>query len=152
MLEPAQLSDLDAINALVKQADELHAAWRPDLFSGGDNGFSADILLEMQKNKELFVVRAGGKTIAFTRVRIQAIGRMDEVPVKKVMFLEELCVDEAARHQGIGQRIVDDLKVMAKEAGCTSVCLTVYPENENARALYEKTGFSVSSINMRCKI
>lgn len=152
MLELAQLSDLDSINSLVKQADDLHAAWHPDLFSGADNCFSADILLEMQKKRELFVVRMNEQTVAFTRIRIQSIGRVDDVPVRKAMFLEEICVDEAVRHQGIGQRIMDDLKSMAKEAGCISICLTVYTENENARALYEKSGFSVSSINMRYKV
>lgn len=152
ILELARHSDLEAINVLTKQANDLHAAWRPDLFRNTDTGFSESVFIQLQKDKEIYVVRSAEAVAAFVRIRIQPIGRPDDVPVRKVLFLEEICVDEQLRHQGIGMRIMDDLKVMAKAEGCTSICLSVFPQNENALAFYRKCGFDVTNIAMRCGI
>ena len=152
ILELAQLSDLEAINALAKQANDLHAVWRPDLFQNVDDSFSESVFLDLQRDQEIYVARSAGKTVAFTRIRIQPIGRPDDVPVRKVLFLEEICVDERVRHQGFGRQIMDDLKAMAKQEGCTSICLSVFPQNENAYAFYQKCGFDVTNIAMRCGI
>ena len=152
ILELAQLTDLDAINRLAKQATELHALWRPDLFQNADESFSVPVFLDLQKDKELYVVRSEEAVVAFTRIRIQPIGRPDDVPVRKVLFLEELCVDEKLRHRGIGTQMMNDLKAMAKAQGCISICLSVFPQNENAVSFYQKCGFDVTNIAMRCGI
>lgn len=151
-LELAQLSDLERINALAKQAEDLHAAWRPDLASSTERAFTEELFHDLQEEKQLYVIRDQGNTVAFVRIRVQPIGSPYDVPVKKVLYLEEICVDEALRHQGIGTKIMDDLKAFCREQGCISICLSVYPENEAARAFYEKRGFGVSSINMRMKV
>lgn len=152
LLELARLSDLDAINLLAKQADDLHAAWRPDLAPGTERAFTEELFCDLQLEKQLYVLRKQGNIVAFVRIRLQPLGSPYDVPVRKALYLEEICVDEALRHQGIGMEIMNDLKAFCQEQDCISICLSVYPENEAARAFYQKCGFGVSSINMRMKI
>ncbi|MGA8765139.1 MAG: ribosomal protein S18-alanine N-acetyltransferase [Candidatus Sulfotelmatobacter sp.] len=58
--------------------------------------------------------------------------------------IENLVVDEAARRQGLGKRLVDELMSQARSAGAQSVYLEVRESNRAARALYESAGFAMS--------
>lgn len=57
--------------------------------------------------------------------------------------LEGLCVREDARGRGIGSALVETICNEAVTRGHTEVCLDVTDTNPRARALYERTGFSV---------
>ncbi|WP_435364699.1 GNAT family N-acetyltransferase [Haloarchaeobius sp. DYHT-AS-18] len=58
-------------------------------------------------------------------------------------YATELAVAPANRREGRGKRLFQSLFVHLRRAGCQAVTLTVQPENEGARDLYEELGFVV---------
>ncbi|WP_439027283.1 GNAT family N-acetyltransferase [Haloarchaeobius sp. DT45] len=56
-------------------------------------------------------------------------------------FATELAVAPAHRREGRGRRLFQSLFVHLQRADCRAVTLTVQPENEGARGLYEDLGF-----------
>ena len=71
---------------------------------------------------------------------------------RKVMLVNQVCVDEALRNHGIGTQMMEELRVLAKAFGCTDLQLSVYPQNDEAVSFYQKCGFMIQSINMQRKV
>ena len=61
------------------------------------------------------------------------------VPFKS-LFIDDLCVDQQARGQHIGESLFEYVKQQAKEQGCYEVTLNVWAGNTPAEHFYEKTG------------
>ena len=54
----------------------------------------------------------------------------------------------AWRSRGFGSLALSEMKRLLKERGIGEVGLRVAPENDSAKALYEKQGFHITGINM----
>lgn len=145
-LEPAQCGDREAVNALAVQVNDLHASWCPELYRHTDEMYTREVFSQDLAEKSIYVMRRNGKTVAYIRVRVgEWNGSAPDA--RKILYLEEICVDEAQRHQGIGKQIMSDVKVLARELGCTELRLSAVPQNTAAIALYEHAGLNVRMLN-----
>ena len=61
------------------------------------------------------------------------------VPFKS-LFIDDLCVDQQARGQHIGESLFEYVKQQAKEPGCYELTLNVWAGNPSAAHFYEKNG------------
>ena len=58
----------------------------------------------------------------------------------KTLFIEDLCVDQAARGQKIGDQLYQFAVSYAKEIGCYNLTLNVWNDNEGALRFYQRQG------------
>jgi ribosomal protein S18 acetylase RimI-like enzyme len=63
-------------------------------------------------------------------------------------FVYDLFIEEAHRGQSRGKQAMLALEEKAKELGLHTVALHVFAHNAVARALYERLGYEVKSLNM----
>ena len=151
MLELATSSDAADINRLSSQVAALHAAWRPDLFRTAEVSYTEETLTELIRERSIFVARIGGIVVGYTAFWIWETNGPCSVP-RKVMSINDFCVDEPYRDQGIGTDMMAELRVLARAFGCTDMQLTVYPQNDDAVGFYQKCGFTIKSIDMQRKV
>lgn len=151
ILEPAKLSDREAVNRIDVQVNDLHALWRPDIFRPSGEGLPEDFFKECVENQTLYVARMDEKVIGFVIFFTWQTNGPASVP-SKVLDIDAIAIDEAHRHQGIGTKIMDDIRELAKEHGCNDIQLSVYPQNENAVRFYEKCGFQIRNIRYQMYI
>ena len=151
MLELANLSDWGEINRISAQVAELHTAWRPDLFRNVDISYTKEYLEELIREKSIFVAKQDGITLGYTTFWIWETNGPCSMP-RKVLSINYFCVDEPARNHGIGTQMMAELRILAKAFGCTDLQLTVYPQNDEAVAFYQKCGFTIKSIDMQRKV
>ena len=59
------------------------------------------------------------------------------VPFKS-LFIDDLCVDQEARGQHIGESLFEYVKSEAKQLGCYEVTLNVWAGNTPAEKFYKK--------------
>ena len=69
------------------------------------------------------------------------------VPFKS-LFIDDLCVDQQARGQHIGESLFEYVKQQAKEQGCYEVTLNVWAGNTSAEHFYEKMGMNTKKRQM----
>ena len=151
MLELAIPNDRFDVNRLARQVHELHVSWRPDLYTMPEELFPEERYSELLKNRELYVAKLDGAVIGFAWVRIRTAEGVGLV-TRKVMLINQVCVDEALRNHGIGTRMMEEVRVLARAFGCTDLQLGVYPQNDAAVSFYQKCGFMIQSINMQRKV
>ena len=63
------------------------------------------------------------------------------IPTSRKAWIEDVVVDSRARGLHIGQALVEEAKVCAKEVGAKKIYLTSNPSRKAAHALYKKCGF-----------
>ena len=71
---------------------------------------------------------------------------------RKVLLLDDICVDEAYRRQGIAELLCGEAIRMAKEEKADSIELGVWADNLPAVSLYQKLGFRPRTMRMELKI
>lgn len=91
------------------------------------------------ENKEsvIFVAKDKGEYLGFT----QLYPTFSSISMKKAWILNDLYVDESARKQGVGEVLLDSVKVFAVETGAVSISLSTAPDNFSAQRLYERKGY-----------
>ena len=151
MLELARESDWEAVNRLSVQVHDLHVGWRPDIYYHTDAPYPKEAFLEDIRKRLVYVAKIQNLVAGYVVLSIMQKGGPGTVE-KKVMRLDSICVEEAARGQGIGREMVADVRALARAFGCSELLLGVHPENDAAVAFYQKCGFLIRTINMDMKV
>ena len=71
-----------------------------------------------------------------------------EIPTGVRAWIEDVVVDEAARGQGAGLKLVEAALEQAKKVGARTVDLTSRPSREAANRLYRRAGFEQRETNV----
>lgn len=66
----------------------------------------------------------------------------------KMLYIDDLCVDENARGQHIGKQLYEYVLDYARTIGCYEVMLNVWEGNDRAKAFYQKVGMKVKETHM----
>jgi len=151
MLELATMENWMDINRISGQVAALHTAWRPDLFRYAEISYPRELLEQLIREKSIFVAKIDGTVVGYTAFWIWDTNGECSVP-RKVMSINDFAVDAPCRNQGIGTRMMEELRVLARAFGCSDLQLTVYPQNDAAVAFYQKCGFTIKSIDMQRKV
>ena len=151
MLELATKHDRPAVNRLARQVHEMHVQWRPDLYTMPEELFPEELYAELVKNRELYVAKLDGAVIGFALLKMRISEGVGKV-TRKIMLIDQVCVDEALRNHGIGTQMMEEVRVLARAFGCTDLQLGVYPQNDAAVSFYQKCGFMIRSIDMQRKV
>ena len=151
MLELATKHDCPDVERLAKQVHEMHVAWRPDLFILPEELYPEELYSQLIKARELYVAKLNGTVVGYCWLRMRVSDAIGRIP-RKIMLIDQLCVDEALRNHGIGTQMMEEVRVLARAFGCTDLQLGVYPQNDEAVSFYQKCGFMIRSIDMQRKV
>lgn len=125
----------------------MHLAWRPDLFAEADCLYPEERFQEAVRKRELYVAKLGGEVAGYALLLIAEIDA-PALTKRRIMKVEELCVEESCRGQGIGRAMMEDILALARAFRCRDLELKVYPQNEGALAFYRACGFQIRNISM----
>lgn len=146
----AKKRDIPAILNLLRQVGQVHHQGRPDLFRGGAQKYDESDLVSLlsDPDRPVFVAEEDGKVLGYGFCILQTIQNDPVRTDSKGLYIDDLCVDEAARGCRIGTALYEHIRTYAKAAGCGSVTLNVWAFNENALGFYEKQGLRPQKIVM----
>lgn len=146
--------DLEAVNRLLRQVLKIHHDGRPDLFRAVGKKYTNEELLAIFANPEtpVFVYEEEGTVLGYCFCVLQhsCSGSLQQLTT---LYIDDLCVNEAARGQHIGRALFNHVKEFAEENGCYNITLHVWECNHGARAFYESLGMvpQYTSMEMICK-
>ena len=150
-IRKAEEKDIPRITELLEQVLQIHADIRPDIFIPGTTKYTVDELTELLKNEEKPIYVAVNEAdifvgYAFCQLQEQPFSN-NMVPFKS-LFIDDLCVDQQARGQHIGESLFEYVKSEAKFMGCYEVTLNVWTGNTSAERFYEKMGMKTKERQM----
>ena len=151
MLQLARPEDRAAIEGLAQQVHAMHVQWRPDIYTPANELWPQDRFDTAVGERQLFAAKIGDAVVGYVYLRLRNYDMTGHTR-RKVLLVDEICVDETRRNQGIGTEMMIEVRAIANAFGCTDLQLGVYPQNYEALAFYQKCGFRIRSIDMQMKI
>ncbi|MGT2832876.1 GNAT family N-acetyltransferase [Streptococcus halotolerans] len=150
MIRRAVLADIPRLQVLLGQILSVHHAVRPDIFKASGSKFSDQALKELMFNDQrpIFVYEDDkGELLGHLFLMIQEAQGSAMMP-NKTLFIDDLCVDEAARGQKIGETLYQFACRKAFEWDCYNLTLNVWNANAGAVNFYERMGMTPQEMRM----
>lgn len=153
-IRKANINDANGINDLLYQVQDVHANGRPDIFIKGTKKFKDEELIEILNGNDLifYVYEANKKILGYICIKIIIESESFSKYARKELYIEDLCVDENYRHQGIAKELYDYIIELAKKEGCSHITLNVWELNKNAKEFYKKMGMNPLKTIMEFKL
>lgn len=151
IIRRATKGDLDRVNSLLEQVLEIHASGRPDIFTHGTKKYSDAELFEIFENEgtPVFIAQnSDGFVCGYAFCIVKITENNSILRDRRELYIDDLCVDETCRGQGIGRELFEYVENYAKENGFDAITLNVWSLNASAMRFYEKCGFSPLKIIM----
>lgn len=141
-ISPAQPSDIDALNDLMFALHDEHHQQCPEFFKTAEEIEQEKSIARYLDDPEclVFVAKRGEEVIGFVSGHFcELISTVSQpLPMGSV---DELFVVNAYRHQGIAQTLLQKIEQTFTDYGVSQVFVEVWHFNQNAIALYQKSGF-----------
>lgn len=146
----AKESDIPTINKLLYEVLKVHSDVRPDLFKAGTKKYTDEELKEILKDDKtpVFVAEKEGNVVGYAFCVHQQYINNNNMTDIKTLYIDDLCVDEAARGAHVGKALYEYVLNYAKTEGYYNVTLNVWADNVNAVKFYEKIGLKIQKIGM----
>ena len=112
----------------------FHQKGRPDIFKSKDEKqLKNDLFANLEKFITL-VILVDEKVVGYLAYTIK------DKHTKK-LYVDQLVILEKYRNQGLGKKMMDEVKNIALKDNCDSLELDCWTFNENAMEMYEHLGF-----------
>ena len=146
----AEKRDIPGMIALLQQVGEVHHQIRPDLFRSGAQKYDEAALLELLANPDrpILIGDIDGQVAGYAFCILQVTKDNPVLCDRKVLYIDDICVDETRRGQGIATALYQQVLAFARELGCHAVTLNVWCGNDGAMKFYEKCGMKPQKIGM----
>lgn len=146
----AQARDIPGMIELLRQVGEVHHQIRPDLFRAGAQKYDGAALerLLADSSRPILVAEEEGDLLGYAFCILQVTEKDPVLRDRKVLYIDDLCVDENRRGQGVAGALYRAVCDYARELGCDAVTLNVWCGNDRAMAFYEKCGLKPQKVGM----
>ena len=116
------------------QGYRYHQEGRNDIFVNlSDEELEKDLINNLNELSTIVLIK-DNKIVGYLSYKIKG-------EYKKKLDIDQLVIEENYRGQGLGKKLVEQAKVIAKENNCTRIELNCWLFNKNALSMYEHIGF-----------
>ena len=152
-IRQASVADIPRIIDLLHQVDMVHHRLRPDLFKPDTTKYSEQELETLlgEESKPIFVYD-DGEVLGYTFCQITEVKEDRLLQDRKTLYIDDLCVDEAARGKHIGSALFEFVREYAKSIGCHAVTLNVWAGNDAAMQFYQSKGMQPQKTGMEMEL
>ena len=146
----AKQTDIPAIMLLLEQVNGVHHNGRSDLFKERSTKYTKEELADIIKNDKtpVFVCVDDDDNVLGHGFCVFEHSAGNNLVEHDTLYIDDICVNEDARRQGVGKSLYLHIKDFAKESGCYNLTLNVWSCNPNAMRFYEKMGLYPYKVGM----
>ena len=153
-IRKAEIRDIPGMIELLKQVGQVHHEIRPDIFRAGAQKYDEAALAEIlaDPKRPIFVAVVDGAVAGYCFCMVKCFDNAAVSAPHTEIYIDDLCVDENCRGQGIATALYRHTTDYARQLGCGFVTLNVWCGNEGAMEFYNKMGLTPRSITMETKL
>lgn len=149
MIRKAEKRDVKGLMELLYQVAAVHHDIRPDLFKMNTTKYDEQELEALidDESKPIFVYD-DGKILGHAFCQISEAKDHRLLQDAKTLYIDDICVDEAARGRHVGQALYEYVRDYAKSIGCYNITLNVWEGNAPALSFYQNMGMQIQKTGM----
>ncbi len=151
-IRDAEIKDIPYIEKMLVQICTVHSQSRPDLFRNGGQKYTAKEIEDMinDSNRPVFVAydENNDTTVGYAMCILSDVKNNSALCDLRSLYLDDLCVDENVRGQGIGSMLFSHIKKYAESNGIHNLTLNVWEGNDSAKKFYDKQNMTVQKTTL----
>ena len=150
----AESRDIPGMINLLHQVGDVHHQIRPDIFRPGALKYTPVQLEELlrDESRPIFVCHEDGFVAGYCFCVLKTFRDHETFTNRTEFYIDDLCVDENRRKQGIATALFNHAVEFAKQRRYDAVTLNVWCGNDGAMKFYEKAGLKPRNILMEMKL
>ena len=139
---------------LLKQVGQVHYEIRPDIFRNGAQKYHEEALKALLKDptRPIFIGEEDGQVLGYCFCIHKEFSGDTVLLDRKELYIDDLCVDESCRGQGVATQLYRHVTEYAKYQGYAFLTLNVWEGNEKAQRFYEHMGMTPRNTHMEIKL
>jgi diamine N-acetyltransferase len=145
----ATSSDFEAVAALNREVQDLHAQHHPDLFKPSSaETLTSDVFERWLADTHLFVALADDRVVGYLQA---ATVERPETPYRfeqRIFYVHQVTIASSSRHQGHAHRLIETAIAHARDLGLASIELDTWAFNERAQEFFGQEGFRTTIVHM----
>ena len=149
MVRKACKDDIASIIRLLHQVNMVHHVIRPDLFKPHTTKYDEQELEALldDDTKPIFVYD-DGQVLGHAFCQLTEVSGHKLLCDVKTLYIDDICVDEAARGRHVGKALYEFVRDYARSIGCHNITLNVWEGNDAAFCFYKNMGMQVQKTGM----
>ncbi len=149
MVRKACKDDIASIIRLLHQVNMVHHVIRPDLFKPHTTKYDEQELEALldDDTKPIFVYD-DGQVLGHAFCQLTEVSGHKLLCDVKTLYIDDICVDEAARGRHVGKALYEFVCDYARSIGCHNITLNVWEGNDAAFCFYKSMGMQVQKTGM----
>lgn len=149
MVRKACKDDISSIIRLLHQVNMVHHVIRPDLFKPHTTKYDEQELEALldDDTKPIFVYD-DGQVLGHAFCQLTEVSGHKLLCDVKTLYIDDICVDEAARGRHVGKALYEFVCDYARSIGCHNITLNVWEGNDAAFCFYKSMGMQVQKTGM----
>ena len=143
VIRRAKEQDIPRIDDLLLQVLTVHHDIRPDLFKADCRKYNDREILALIEDdlRPVFVYEDDdGVVQGYAFCVLEQNPGNNILTDIKTLYIDDLCVDEGRRGEGIGRQLYEYVKQYAKDQGCYNLTLNMWEGNDDAIRFYRNLG------------
>ena len=153
-IRDARKEDYPTIARLLVQIAALHSELRPDIYRPAQK-YDQEQYEELLSDREkpiLVAVGTQGEGLGYAMCQIVHRQGIPVLVERSYLYVDDLCVDENCRGQGVGELLMQAVTDLARELGLDKIQLGVNEHNEGARRFYERLGYTTQARQLEIEL
>lgn len=152
-IRKAEISDFQDIHKLIIQVHKLHVNERNDIYNDVDPMDFEEFKDELLDDNNIYIIaEVENRIVGICFSKIKEISNNKIMKNRKILHIENICVDKNYQKKGIGNQLYKRLVHLAKEKEVENIELLVWGFNENAIKFYKNLGMNIKNLRFEQKI
>lgn len=153
IIRKAKISDFQGIHNLIMQVHKLHVNERNDIYKDVDPMDFEEFRTELSNSNNIYLIaELENEIVGICFSQIKEISNNKIMKNRKILHIENICVDENHQKKGIGKKLYEQIVQLAKEKNIDNIELMVWGFNENAINFYKNLGMNIKNLKFEQKI
>ena len=153
IIRKAKISDFQGIHNLIMQVHKLHVNKRNDIYKDVDPMNFEEFRTELSNSNNIYLIaELENEIVGICFSQIREISNNKIMKNRKILHIENICVDENHQKKGIGKKLYKQIVQLAKEKNIDNIELMVWGFNENAIKFYKNLGMNIKNLKFEQKI
>ena len=153
LIRRAEIPDIPEILRLLVQVCNVHQEIRPEIFKRDGVKYTESDLKELlpDGSRPVWCAVEDGRFLGYCFCQWVEYHDSSVSTDRKELYIDDLCVDEAARGRGVARALFRHVTDVAKAAGTDFITLNVWQGN-SAQQFYEKMGMTPRKTTLELRL
>ena len=153
IIRKAETSDFQGVHKLIMQVHKLHVNERSDIYKDIDPMNFDEFKIELSNSNNIYLVAEfKSEIVGICFSQIKELSNNKIMKDRKILHIENICVDENYQKKGIGKKLYEQMVQIAKEKNIDNIELMVWGFNENAINFYNNLGMNIKNLRLEKKV